>query len=112
MIDEQPYNGAWITDRLPTDVDTNAWGYVWITLNGKVVECMAKYVDLGTPWQPCYRPAPYLKPQRYTVRWNATHKVWNLVKEGNYIGCLPVGLPYEAHEMAQEIAKFYNEVNQ
>jgi hypothetical protein len=109
---QQRYNGAWITDRVPTDFEANDNGYVWITLNGQTVKRLIEYVELGTPWQPCYRPAPYLNPQRYTVGWNSNLHVWNMYENGRPIGVLPRGLPYEAAELAQQIAKFYNEVNQ
>lgn len=113
MVDEQPCNEEWITERRPTAFDADYNADVWATFeNGKVYRTFYKSVKQGQPWQICHVPSPYVKPQRYTVGWNSNLHVWNMYENGRPIGVLPRGLPYEAAELAQQIAKFYNEVNQ
>jgi len=100
----------WITDRLPTAEDALSDGSVWIFYNYNVMTWSYEGVQLGTPWQPITKPAPYVKPARYTVSWNSNLHVWNMYDNGKPIGVLPRGLPYEASRSAQFIADLYNEV--
>jgi len=108
-------SNKWITDRLPTeedmlsrpeDVDVH---YVWTTdLHGELSQRYFKHVALGTPWQPITKPAPYVKPKRWTVEWDEEYSLWCLklnCKFHSYVPCN--SLPNEA---AQRICDIYNEV--
>lgn len=54
----------WITDRLPTVKDANAWAQVWVTDDYENVYATS-FVNLsvGTPWQKIVSPKPYVKPE-------------------------------------------------
>jgi hypothetical protein len=60
------------------------------------------------PWQPITKPAPYVKPKRWTVEWNSIGDYW-VVVNGDY------RVPqYYLHRVqkdaAQRICDIYNEV--
>jgi len=60
----------WITDRLPTERDASPSGRVWVFVGESLMD--VDYVDWSivlddTPWQPIPKPAPYVKPKRWTV---------------------------------------------
>lgn len=57
----------WITDRKPTECDSNN-GMVWITTEyGAVLRELWKTVR-DRPWMPITPPEPYVKPKRYVIR--------------------------------------------
>jgi hypothetical protein len=61
---ENNMNTEWITDRLPTADDTQN-NCVWLTDEyGDVVMRHYVWVEMGTPWQPIPKPAPYVEPKR------------------------------------------------
>lgn len=101
----------WITDRLPTGYEIR-YGKVWVTDNfGYVAMVDYKVVELGTPWQPIPKPEPYVKPKRWTVRWDNRNKSWQIIKDGNLIADTLYCLGGQSHRHAAErIADIYNEV--
>jgi hypothetical protein len=58
----------WITDRLPTREDAHVDLSVWVCIEGGVLLWSYDGISLGTPWQPIGKPAPYVKPKRWTVK--------------------------------------------
>jgi hypothetical protein len=99
----------WTTDRLPTAGDADKFGDVWVTLeNGFVCEWNWRSVKPQMPWQTTNKPAPYVKPKRWTVEWNNVVALWSLRLNGEHYGYLPyAGL---SKETAQRICDIYNEV--
>lgn len=70
--EEEDVNG-WITDRKPTEADTDIYKWVWITHNGKVVPCTYDDIDEGMPWMPITLPDPYVEPpKRYSLVYRST----------------------------------------
>jgi hypothetical protein len=100
----------WITDRLPTKEDVHADGRVWIMYEGDVVMCRFETVEPGEPWQHIIRPTPYVKPKRWTVKWNPMMLCWFLGEDGIAHSPLPALKAEYFHETAQRIADIYNEV--
>jgi hypothetical protein len=103
-------NTEWITDRLPTAEDALTDGSVWTFYDGKVMMWSYDGVELGTPWQPIPRPAPYVKPKTWTSRWNVVGGCWlleNKRKEWVHL----CHLTQDEAEAAQRIEDIYNEVN-
>jgi hypothetical protein len=82
-------SNEWITDRLPTDKDAHE-GNVWITnFNGEVLRGFYKFVQLGSPWQPIQRPAPYVKPKTWRIVWINKESCWALLSyDGGLYGQL------------------------
>jgi hypothetical protein len=97
----------WITDRLPTAEDAvDSCVLVSDTL-GVLRVCAYTWVSAAMPWQPIPKPAPYVKPKRWTVEWNNVAALLSLRLNGEHYGYLPyAGLPKEA---AQRICDIYNE---
>ena len=96
----------WITDRLPTNEDAVSTN-VLIWLNDKVHTWTYYTVAKGTPWQPITKPAPYVKPNRWTVKRNNQHDEWYLYDGEKEWDRLDGRLTQDA---AQRIADIYNEV--
>jgi hypothetical protein len=98
----------WITDRLPTKEDG---------VSGNVICCRWGHINLlqwykieaGEPWQPIPRPAPYVKPKRWTVKYDIAVERWMLLRDGGRRWVLPF-LSVLGGEAAQRIADVYNEV--
>jgi hypothetical protein len=98
----------WITDRLPTKEDG---------VSGNVVCCRWGHINLlqwykieaGEPWQLIPRPAPYVKPKRWTAHWNKIMSMWNIVGEdGSVVATLRIDV--DGISTAQRICEIYNEV--
>jgi hypothetical protein len=53
----------WITDRLPTEEDSDMMNKVWVWEDNAVYWSDYSVVTLGTPWMPNKIPAPYVKPE-------------------------------------------------
>jgi hypothetical protein len=53
----------WITDRLPTEEDSDMMNKVWTFEDNAVYWSDYSVVTLGTPWMPNKIPAPYVKPE-------------------------------------------------
>jgi hypothetical protein len=53
----------WITDRLPTEADSDVMGKVWVWEDNAVYWSDYSVVTPGTPWMPINSPAPYVKPE-------------------------------------------------
>jgi len=93
----------WITDRLPRKEDG---------VSGNVICCRWGHINLlqwykieaGEPWQPIPKPAPYVKPKRWTVNKFITSY---RVTDGYFTYCLPEAFNADA---AQRICDIYNEV--
>jgi hypothetical protein len=102
----------WITDRLPTVEDCHAGcDDVWV-YNEKhkiVVRGIWQSVWRGLPWQPIQAPAPYVKPKRWTVKYDIAVERWKLYCDGDTLWVLPY-LSAHGREAAQRIADVYNEV--
>lgn len=101
-------NTEWITDRLPTREDAHAArDRVWVCIEGGVLLWSYDGFSLGTPWQPISKPAPYVKPNRWTVKRNDHHGEWYLYDGEKEWDRLDGRLTQDA---AQRIADIYNEV--
>jgi hypothetical protein len=100
----------WITDRLPTAEDALTGWWVWTMHNGKTILWSYDGIALGDPWQPIHVPAPYVKPKRWRLRWNAHAYQWNIVN--NYDGLFVATLQLDADALstAQRICDIFNEV--
>jgi hypothetical protein len=103
-------SSEWITDRLPTKADVHADGRVWIMYEGDVVMCRFETVEPGEPWQHIIRPAPYVKPKRWTVEWYDPNNCWHVIDTtiDGVMGYLHLDITHE--NAAQRIADIYNEV--
>jgi hypothetical protein len=98
----------WITDRLPTKEDALSDGSVWMmAYDGRVIRWSYDGVELGRPWQPITKPAPYVKPKRWTVEWCNNHKHYEIRLNRLYICLLPELI---CDEIAQRIEDLFNEV--
>jgi hypothetical protein len=103
-------NNEWITDRLPTLNDTHGTcDCVWVTWSHG--DCGPRTwfnVEKDQPWQPLTKPAPYVKPKRWSVTLNSGE--WCLVdaEKPNDTHYLPkIGHHCPA---VQRICDIYNEV--
>jgi hypothetical protein len=96
----------WITDRLPTAEDAlEDTVLVW---NGsEAILWTYDGVEKGQPWAPITKPAPYVKPNRWTVKRNDHHGEWYLYDGEKEWDRLDGRLTQDA---AQRIADIYNEV--
>jgi hypothetical protein len=101
----------WITDRLPTEGDAMADGCVWMMNSDGCVVRFWPYeaVELGRPWHPIPRPAPYVKPKRWTVEWHTRDLGWKLW-DWDFPLYILQGLTEDDSDAAQRIADIYNEV--
>ena len=97
----------WITDRQPTADDAMADGMVWTMYLGDVVPLAAERIPLGSPWQPIPRPAPYVKPKRWTVQWCNKTKLYEIRFNGIYLCIVP---ELCCDEIAERIENLFNEV--
>ena len=102
----------WITDRLPRYEETlNGCVLAWIEQHLPPL-CVIQHdtFKLGTPWQPIQRPAPYVKPKRWTVEWNVD--TWILLDYGlkRSYWCGLGELGRNGGDAAQRIADVFNEV--
>jgi hypothetical protein len=99
----------WITDRLP-DPDDAPEDWVFVSEHGIVQMFLASFVRLGMPWQPIVPPAPYVKPKRWTVKYN--DGTWVLIdhrlQRSYFVGLWELGP--NGGDAAQRIADAYNEV--
>jgi len=99
----------WITDRLPTKEDALSDGSVWMmAYDGRVIRWSYDGVELGRPWQPIHKPAPYVKPKRWSVRRCPNLERW-LVLDGNRVHT-SVFIPRRNAIQAQRIADLFNAV--
>jgi hypothetical protein len=105
----------WITDRLPTKADVHADGRVWIMYEGDAVMCRFETVEPGEPWQHIIRPAPYVKPKRWTVEWDNDLAMWKVASSigdrrivAASLWCLSSRKDHA--DAAQHICDIYNEV--
>ena len=97
----------WITDRLPTAEDAlEDTVLVW---NGsEAILWTYDGVEKGQPWAPIHKLiAPYVKPNRWTVKRNEHHGEWYLYDGEKEWDRLDGRLTQDA---AQRIANIYNEV--
>ena len=102
-------NTEWITHRMPTKDDA-VDEYILIWSGGGIRVRQYQEVWDGTPWQPIHRPAPYVKPKRWTVEWGGNNAdFFTLYDSGEFSYYLPM-LFREHAEAAQRIADIYNEV--
>ena len=62
----------WITDRLPTEADSDMMGKVWIFEDNAVYWSDYSVVTPGTPWMPIKEPATYVKPE--PKRWKPDYR--------------------------------------
>jgi hypothetical protein len=102
----------WITDRLPTEEDSDSGGCVWSMYNGEVVLQWSHVIDEGTPWMPMIKPEPYLAPEpKYRVtrekRYDAELGVFDYAVSFG-VGTIARHIP--TREAAERIAAIYNEV--
>jgi hypothetical protein len=104
-------NTGWITDRRPSWEDDLVSGLVFVSLPevNRVIIKSAVEVVLGEPWQRIPTPEPYVKPKRWTVKWNDVLPDWCLYENGYHRVMLQLYNP-EYREAAQKIADAYNEV--
>jgi hypothetical protein len=99
----------WITDRLPTAEDADKFGDVWVTVrNGFVCEWNWRSIKPQMPWQPTNKPAPYVKPKRWTVEWHDPTNCWHVIDSYAVMGYLHLDSSQAA--AAQRICDIYNEV--
>ncbi len=99
----------WITDRLPTAEDALADDSVLTMYNDFVVVWAYNDINLGQPWQPIQKPAPYVNPKTWTLRWNILGDCWVLENKRNDWVVLSY-LTQDEAESAQRICDIYNEV--
>ena len=101
----------WITDRLPRYEETlNGCVLAWIEEHLPTL-CVIQHDTFkkGTPWQPIKRPAPYVKPKRWTVQFNHGPESFILLSHGTQPQIIP-WLNENHAEAAQRICEIYNEV--
>jgi hypothetical protein len=95
----------WITDRLPT-VEDGVNGHVLATSHDGILDIFLwNEVENGEAWQRL--PAPYVKPKRWTVKYNKDHEAWAVVNNGMTIDLF---LEEDDAAAAQRICDIYNEV--
>lgn len=99
----------WITDRLPTIDDELLDGRVFTMFAGSVVTSLYFAVQPGQPWQPIPRPAPYVKPKRWTVMGDEINNTVALAEFGQWRFEL-CDLTPKHYNAAQRICDIYNEV--
>jgi hypothetical protein len=104
----------WITDRLPTANDAED-GRVWVyfgNFGGEVRNIHWSHVLIGTPWQPIQRPAPYVKPKRWTVEFDSDYNLWFAYDRRSGSQCTNVFAQLGRNELdaAQRIEDLFNEV--
>jgi hypothetical protein len=98
----------WITDRLPTREDASLEGDVWITdPDGEVTPRYYKHLASGRPWHRIHKPAPYVNPKTWTLRWNVVGGCWLLENKRNDWVVLSY-LTQDEAEAAQQIEDIYN----
>jgi hypothetical protein len=98
----------WITDRLPTKQDADEFGDVWVTLgNGFVCEWNWRSIKPQMPWRPTNKPAPYVKPKRWAVKWCNKTKLYEIRFNGLYLCDVPELI---CDDIAQRIEDLFNEV--
>jgi hypothetical protein len=103
----------WITDRLPTGEDADQFGDVWVTLgNGFVCEWNWRSIKPQMPWRPTNKPAPYVKPKRWTVEFDSDYNVWFAYDRRSGSQCTNVFAQLGRNELdaAQRIEDLFNEV--
>jgi hypothetical protein len=108
----------WITDRLPKRDDVEAiYDFVWaIREDGEMIMSHWSNIVEGQPWQVFRKPAPYVKPKRWTVRFDGDsawegQTLWALYDWDLRCSSLAGLSSYDEHaEAAQRIADIYNEV--
>jgi len=100
----------WITDRRPSWEEGLVSGLVFVSLPevNRVIIKSAVEVVLGEPWQPIPKPAPYVKPKRWTVKWNNDGGYWMLTDGVNRLGLRL--MRWDNKDAAQRICDIYNEV--
>jgi hypothetical protein len=103
----------WITDRLPTKQDAFAGQVICMLFPNQICDHMwlqdYTKVKPGEPWQPITKPAPYVKPKRWKVKWNESLHCWDLMMDkGLCYGQL--FLKKEHTDIAQRIEDLFNEV--
>ena len=99
----------WITDRLPTAEDAVHYNVlVWNEEHKQVWIWTFDGVDKGQPWQPIPRPAPYVKPERWTVELDSIG-LWSLRLNGEHYNYMPASDGW-SKEAVQRICDIYNEV--
>ena len=102
----------WITDRRPTADDAHDLGYVWVTTeHGNVLRQFWSQIG-DRPWMPIARPEPYVKPNRWTVRFSRSVKNW-VVDDQSEIRTILFALDRDDdqhREAAERIAAIYEEV--
>ncbi len=100
----------WITDRLPTLEDALE-DFVLVWDESKAILWTYYVVEKGQPWAPIHKLiAPYVKPKRWKVRWDANAYRWYIVS--NYDGLFVATLLLDADALAtaQRICDIFNEV--
>jgi hypothetical protein len=106
---------AWITERLPTKADGTEWlSLVWLSSVDGSYTAHWSEVKLGQPWQPITKPAPYVKPKRWTVEWNDQLGFWMLMDMMSRLntGLNWLQLPSLTHQhgkTAEQIEDLFNE---
>jgi len=100
----------WITDRLPTAEDATQRGYVWTSFDGRAILCSYEQIAQGEPWQQIQMPAPYVKPKRWMVRWDANAYRWYIVSNYDGPSVATLLLDADALATAQRICDIFNEV--
>lgn len=99
----------WITDRLPTRDDAvNSSVLLWVEEQNDVLLWSYDAVLEGEPWQPIKKPAPYVKPKRWTVEWHDPTNCWHVIDTYAVMGYLH--LDSSQAGAAQRICDIYNEV--
>ena len=112
----------WITHRPPTIEDCAGVDrvphsdHVWVMHEGKVTTCPFGHIVVGCPWRPIVvqRPEPYVKPKRFTAKWDAVYQRWSVVDKRYEYDIVTIRLPYldgehndQHREAAEEIAAIY-----
>lgn len=115
-------NTGWITDRVPYELKQSEyshwhWDQVWATSDdGQVYLRSLWLLKEGTPWQPMIRPEPYVKPDRWEVRWygcgrDGHWEIFDVCPNEDFLTMYNVlPLKYSDAEAAQRICDVYNEV--
>ena len=105
----------WITDRRPTEADSDRHGYVWVTHSDGEVYVVVWDRVTTEPWAHTNIPEPYVKPKRYTAAWLEGEKVWGIFERGFHVDTA-VAILYvlsnedKHREAAERIAAIYEEV--
>lgn len=102
-------NNEWITDRLPTLNDTHGTcDCVWVTWSpGDCGQRRWSSVEKDQPWQPLTKPAPYVKPKRWTVEWDENFRCFSIRGYNLVDGAYLPGFDAAA---AQRVCDIFNEV--